>query len=146
MKFNTKAQGLPLTTIAIAVLVILTLVIVILFATGSFGKLFGVAGKLVSSGGGDVGADQAACNSLCSSALQLPDKATFAKGSYCKKTMAYDLDGDGDLTDANEKDVRCWSDKIGVSCSGTLTSDEIVGSYTWPNAGGATPYGDCVNG
>ncbi|MBI2040827.1 MAG: hypothetical protein HYT16_01870 [DPANN group archaeon] len=122
-KLPRKAQGLPLTTIAIAILVFLTLVVVVLFATGSFGRLFGTGAKLTSAAGGEVGADQATCNSLCSTALQLPSTANFKASGYCAKVMKYDtsVPKDGVLDNVN-----CWQGPVAITCSGTLSSGDAV--------------------
>ncbi|MBI4095751.1 MAG: hypothetical protein HY438_02730 [DPANN group archaeon] len=134
-KLPRKAQGLPLTTIAIAILVFLTLVVVVLFATGSFGKLFGTGAKLTSAAGGEVGADQATCNSLCSSSLQLPSTANFIAGGYCTKAMKYDTNKDGkiDINDGGgDGVVRCWEDPVAITCSGTLGSGDAVSNANCP--------------
>lgn len=122
-KLPRKAQGLPLTTIAIAILVFLTLVVVVLFATGSFGKLFGTGAKLTSAAGGEVGADQATCNSLCSSALQLPSKDNFKTSGYCKKVMKYNTDNSAD---GSLESVSCWDSPVAITCTGTLSSGDTV--------------------
>lgn len=132
-----KAQGLPLTTIAIAILVFLTLVVIALFITGGFSKVFGVGAKVTSGGAGSVDADRAACQSLCTQALQSPTALTFKSSSYCKKVLKADFNGDGDLGDKDaatntilENNFRCWDApveySVGIDCLGTLLNGDTV--------------------
>ncbi|MBI2040828.1 MAG: hypothetical protein HYT16_01875 [DPANN group archaeon] len=126
---NKKAQGLPLTTIAIAILVILTLVVVALFVTGGFSRVFGAGAKVTSGGAGSVDADRAACQSFCTQALQSPTAAIFKNSGYCKKVLKADLNKDnkidGTVTGGvTENNFRCWDAPVeypvGIDCTGTL--------------------------
>ncbi|MBI4095752.1 MAG: hypothetical protein HY438_02735 [DPANN group archaeon] len=131
---SNKAQGLPLTTIAIAILVILTLVVVALFVTGGFSKVFGVGAKVTSGGAGSVDADRAACQSLCAQALNSPTLVLFKNSGYCKKVLKADLNLDGKIDatvteGVTENNFRCWDAAstypVGITCLGTLPNGEV---------------------
>ncbi|MEM4713990.1 MAG: hypothetical protein QXQ79_00380 [Candidatus Nanoarchaeia archaeon] len=86
---NKKAQGLPMSVIAIAIIVILTLVLVILFITGTLPNLFAKT-RIV---GEELGAEEnttfrLACEQACFSAQQLADNLDEWKLSeYCTKRL-----------------------------------------------------------
>ncbi|MEM2954638.1 MAG: hypothetical protein QW625_01640 [Candidatus Nanoarchaeia archaeon] len=98
---NKKAQGLPMSVIAIALIVVITLVLVILFITGTLPNLF-TKTRIV---GEELGAEEntsfrLACEQACFSAQQLADNLNEWKSSeYCTKKL---------------KGYNCW--QVGVHC------------------------------
>ena len=110
-----RAQGLPLTTIVIAVISFVVLFIVIIFFTGGFGKIFGQAKAAIGSVEADVSAAQTKCSQWCLQAQNL-DSAAQKKSAWCTRVQGIDTDGDGKLNDKGTDET--------ISCTYTNDGDE----------------------
>jgi hypothetical protein len=103
-------QGLPLETIVLAAVAILILVMIVLFATGSFAKLFGSQKTLSEQATPDqLASFRIGCEQACFQAQQLSKNADdFKRSDYC--------------TTKKLGDLHCWSENVSVSCSKTFTA------------------------
>ena len=126
---NKKAQGLPLSTIIVAILVIVVLIVVLIFFLGGMG---GMSTKIKSIFfGATAGVDKSLaieyCRQYCISAQSLPESAR-GSSSFCKKYFYIDEDNDGEADkDANGNLIQwyCFEASsvgnvkyLGVSCEG----------------------------
>lgn len=110
-----KAQGLPLTTIVVAILVLLVLVMLVVFFTGGFSKIFTSVKGLEPATETDVAAAQAKCSQLCIQAQSLTNPDRWKETGYCTYTNKKDWDGDGE---AEEK--FCWESPINSFCNAKI--------------------------
>ena len=101
-------QGLPLNVIVLAVVAILTLTLIILFATGSLGKLFKSTKTLEET----VTPDQVAtfrigCEQSCFSARQFVNtQSEWTNSAYCNRMVGT---------------FDCLSPEVGVDCEFEVT-------------------------
>jgi len=138
-----KAQGLPITTIVLAIVGLLVLFVLIAFFSGGFGKAARTATQV---SGGELEAKitnaRNQCSQLCLQAS--PQDVPAQKVSvYCKKPIWIDLNGDSKVDNNADNPVTketgldgkglsgtcvepsdgdellcCWQDPIGSQCPG----------------------------
>mgnify|MGYP001318981788 CR=1 FL=1 len=105
-----RGQGLPLETIVVAAIAVLVLVVIILFATGSFAKLFGSQKVLTEQVTPDqLTSFKIGCEQACFQVKQLAKNADdFKASSYC--------------TTKKLGSLQCWSENVSVICSKTFAT------------------------
>lgn len=124
-----KSQGLPLTTIVIAVLAILVLVMIGIFTMGGFTRLFGsIATWFGTSSAMTREAAVQECKNYCE-ILKIGGYNTLEKirsSAYCTKEFPIDLNNDGEITE--DERFNCWElYPCTVTVEGkTITIDESV--------------------
>jgi len=108
-----KSQGLPFSTIVLAIISILILVLIVFFVTGGFGRIAGVTQRYTPS---DINTIRAQCQQLLTEAHMrlsnsLNPAVDFPNTDYCK--IKFNVTGYNDL-------LTCYSDAIGVKASFTI--------------------------
>ena len=116
---SKKAQGLPLNFIVLAAIAVLILVLVVAFVVGGGG---GLLGQLFQSGPTAKETIVNNCRTDCNKLQVISSTTQYTMSSYCSKTYAIDLDGNGKIDNLNkagndERSFKCWNSNIGVDCT-----------------------------
>ncbi|MBT3583036.1 hypothetical protein HN924_00375 [Candidatus Woesearchaeota archaeon] len=104
---NSKAQGLSLNYIVIAIVAALVLIIIVAFTTTGLGasltKIFQASEQ--STENADVDIAKAACKNLCSNAKTVDSPEAWGAESYCSRTYIFE-----------SNPTNCWEAPISVKC------------------------------
>jgi len=108
-----KSQGLPFSTIVLAIISILILVLIVFFVTGGFGRIAGVTQRYAPS---TLQEARAQCQHLLAEARitlanSLNPTVDFPNTDYCR--VKFNVTGYNDL-------LTCYSDAIGVKADFTI--------------------------
>ncbi len=100
---NKKAQGLPMNTVIIAILVIVVLVILIAFFLSGTSSLVSKAKQALGFGikGTDLPLARASCEQYCENARTLPVDQRL-DSAYCNTWFYLDLDHNGEADENRE--------------------------------------------
>jgi len=125
---SKKAQGLPLNFIVLAAIAVLILVLVVAFVVGGGG---GLLGQLFQSGPTAKETIVNNCRTDCNKLQVISSTTQYTMSSYCSKTYAVDLDGNGKIDNPNkagayERSFNCWDPEIGVDC--TISFRDMAGT------------------
>ena len=109
--------------IVVIIIAVIILTLIILFATGTLGKLFGtttVLGEAATPE--DITSYKLECENACYQAKQLSDSTTeWLWSSYCTKTFSnIDVNKDEEITN-EEKNLHCWQYPLSVTCYKSIT-------------------------
>jgi hypothetical protein len=115
-----KGQGLPLSFIVIAAISALVLIIIIAFTIGGGGSLLK---QIITPAPEEKGTVQVACNSYCSQLTGATTENQFTSSSFCTKTFAVDLNGNGKINTTDEAGLHCWGTKLLATCTVQISSD-----------------------
>jgi len=123
-------QGLPLNVIVIAAISILVLVLVIMFATGSLGKLFKGTQQLGEAATPEqIATFRIGCEQACFQAQQLADTPEEWEASeYCNRMIKVNETG----TIVNK---HCWEPPVTSEC---IKTTEQFGTFGPPDKAGVT--------
>src|SRR3989338_7143131 len=93
-----RGQGLPMSTIVIAIIVLVVLVLLILFFTGGTGKIGEKIAAVFqgSTGGDDMASSIQFCKGYCEKAKLLTSDEEKSNSPFCQKSFLIDTDGDGE--------------------------------------------------
>jgi len=108
-----KSQGLPFSTIVLAVISILILVLIVFFVTGGFGRIAGITQRYAPT---SIQEARTQCQHLLAEAqmrlsTSLNPQADFPNTEYCK--IRFNITGYNDL-------LACYSDAIGMKADFTI--------------------------
>jgi len=116
---NTKAQGLSLSYIVVAIIAALILVIIVAFTTTGLGqslsKIFDTGEQ--STQNADIDIAKATCETLCNDADRIDHPEDWGSETYCERTFIFD-----------NVAVNCWHEPIGFECS---TSGNDIYNTMW---------------
>ncbi len=157
----TKAQGLPINLIILAIVAALVLVIVVAFTVGGTSNVFGKISKSSAVVGGDFEAVRATCKSFCDRAQSLSSTDDWVKSQYCARTFSVDLDRDGKTGTFDQNGVtaaggkynaakqleiglNCWDPAISVNCQSEIVYPDGTTKTCIPVAGQACGVPQCA--
>jgi len=114
-----KSQGLPFSTIVLAIISILILVLIVFFVTGGFGKIAGITQRYTPT---TIQEARTQCRALLTEAQMriansLNPAADFPNTDYCK--IKFNVTGYNDL-------LTCYSDAIGIKADFTTTAQNGI--------------------
>ncbi|RDD52292.1 hypothetical protein BA065_02505 [Nanoarchaeota archaeon NZ13-N] len=121
-----KGQGLPFSTIVLAIISVLILVLIVFFVTGGFSRIFPATTQYIVS---DIQTARTKCQQLLADAQLKLSASTnpnndFKQTEYCKVQF-----------NISNEELKCFSPKIGVYANFRVTTlfGEVYRCYTIPS-------------
>ncbi len=116
-----KGQGLPFSTIVLAVIAVLILVLIVFFITGGFSKVFPA---IYQQGVSNVQTAKAKCQQyLAEAQLQLSSSMNpnqdFGNTKYCKALFYIP---NSQNNNNNNRGIHCWEDPINIKANFVVTT------------------------
>jgi len=114
-----KSQGLPFSTIVLAIISILILVLIVFFVTGGFGRIAGVTQRYTPT---TLQEARTQCQKLLTDAQMmltnsLNPEADFPNTDYCK--IKFNITGYNNL-------LACYSNEIGIKADLTMIAQNGI--------------------
>ncbi|RIB35459.1 MAG: hypothetical protein BXU00_01700 [Candidatus Nanoclepta minutus] len=125
-----KGQGLPFSTIVLAIISVLILVLIVFFVTGGFSRIFPATTQYIVT---DIQTARTKCQQLLADAQLRLSASTnpnsdFKQTEYCKVQF--------NISSISKEALKCFSPEIGVYANFRITTlfGEVYRCYTIPSS------------
>jgi len=110
---NKKAQGLPMDTIIIAILILVVLVVIVAYFLGGFGQV----GERISSifnphSAYSLAEAKTLCSTKCEKLNAVDDPESLLRSRFCGTSMTVDRDGDGKADKKDGITIKYYCDSV----------------------------------